>query len=210
MKQNIVVQDWGLVNYADGYERQKKCVQTVIEGAGDHLILCEHPPVLTLGRMTNPESLLYQPKDIKERGVTVTSVDRGGDVTLHAPGQLVIYPIFNLNKYGKNLKLYMETLEEVAVDLLRNFGILAISIPGQRGVFVGPEKIISIGVGVRKWVTYHGLGINVNTDLSLFNLIKPCGLNVRMTSIQKLKGQAVLMQDVKIKVIKLFQEKFLI
>jgi len=210
MKHSITVEDWGLIDYIDGYERQKTCVQGVIDGQDDHLILCEHPPVLTLGRMTNPESLLYQPKDIKERGVTVTSVDRGGDVTLHAPGQLVIYPIFNLNKYGKNLKLYMETLEEVAVDLLRNFGILAISIPGQRGVFVGPEKIISIGVGVRKWVTYHGLGINVNTDLSLFNLIKPCGLNVRMTSIQKLKGQAVLMQDVKIKVIKLFQEKFLI
>ena len=148
--------------------------------------------------MTNPESLLYQRHEIEERGVMITSVDRGGDVTLHAPGQLVVYPIFNLNKYGKDLKAYMEKLEEVAVDLLRNFGILAISISGKRGVFVGPEKIISIGVGVRKWVTYHGLGINVNTDLSLFNLIKPCGLDVRMTSMQKLKGHAVPMRDVKI------------
>jgi len=208
MKQNIVVEDWGLVNYADAYERQKICVQNVVEGAGDHLILCEHPAVLTLGRMTKPESLLYQRQEIAERGVMVTNVDRGGDVTLHAPGQLIVYPIFNLYNYGKDLKIYMEKLQEVAVDLLRNFGILAISVPGKRGVFVGPDKIISIGVGVRKWVTYHGLGINVNTDLSLFNLIKPCGLNVRMTSMQKLKGHAILMKDVKTKVIELFQKYF--
>ena len=208
MKQNIVVEDWGLVNYADAYERQKICVQNVVEGAGDHLILCEHPAVLTLGRMTKPESLLYQRQEIAERGVMVTNVDRGGDVTLHAPGQLIVYPIFNLYNYVKDLKIYMEKLQEVAVDLLRNFGILAISVPGKRGVFVGPDKIISIGVGVRKWVTYHGLGINVNTDLSLFNLIKPCGLNVRMTSMQKLKGHAILMKDVKTKVIELFQKYF--
>jgi len=212
----MIVEDWGLVNYADGFERQKKCVQSVIDGAEDHLVLCEHPPVLTLGRQTHPESLLYQRKEIQERGVAVEHVDRGGDVTLHAPGQLVVYPVFDLNKYGKDLKVYMETLEEVAVDLLKNFGILAISISGQRGVFVedpakggvGPDKIISIGVGVRKWVTYHGLGINVNTDLSLFNLIKPCGLDVRMTSMQKLKGHSVPMGDVKAKVIERFQEHF--
>jgi lipoate-protein ligase B len=207
MKSNIIVEDWGLVNYLDAYERQKKCVQSVIAGAQDHLVLCEHPTVLTLGRMTNPQSLLYERKEIEGRGVMITSVDRGGDVTLHAPGQLVVYPIFNLNKHGKNLKVYMEKLQEVAIDLLKNFGILAISIYGQRGAFVGPDKIISIGVGVRKWVTYHGLGINVNTDLSLFNLIKPCGLNVRMTSMQELKGHAVSMKDVKGRMIELFQQR---
>jgi lipoate-protein ligase B len=218
MRQGIIVEDWGLVDYLDGLERQKKCVQSVIAGAVDHLVLCEHPAVLTLGRMTNPKSLLYGRKEIEERGVMIERVDRGGDVTLHAPGQLIVYPIFNLNKHGKNLKVYMEKLEEVAVDLLKNFGILAISICGQRGVFVedpdrsvgiGPDKIISIGVGVRKWVTYHGLGINVNTDLSFFNLIKPCGLNVCMTSMQKLKGHAVSMRDVKAKVVGQFQRHFL-
>jgi lipoate-protein ligase B len=208
MKLKMIVEDWGLVDYLDGLERQKKCVQSVIAGAGDHLILCEHPVVLTLGRMTKPESFLYQREEIEGRGVMVTNVDRGGDVTLHAPGQLIVYPVFNLNKHGKNLKFYMEKLEEVAVDLLKNFGILAISISGQRGVYVGPDKIISIGVGVRKWVTYHGLGINVNTDLSFFNLIKPCGLDVRMTSMQKLKGHAVAMQEVKIKVVEQFQKYF--
>jgi lipoate-protein ligase B len=208
MKPNMIVEDWRLINYAEAFERQKKCVQSVIEGAADRLIFCEHPAVLTLGRMTNPESLLYQRAEIEARGVTVTNVDRGGDVTLHAPGQLIVYPVFNLNKRDRNLKVYMEKLQEVAVDLLKNFGILAISISGQRGVYVGEDKIISIGVGVRKWVTYHGLGINVNTDLSLFNLIKPCGLDVRMTSMQKLKGHPVHMQEVKAKATELFQRNF--
>jgi lipoate-protein ligase B len=207
-KHEMIIEDWGLIGYADAYQRQRDLALKVLEGLPDHLVLGEHLPVLTLGRMTNPESLLYQRHDIEERGVEIINVDRGGDVTLHAPGQLIVYPVFNLNKHGKDLKLYMEKLEELAVDLLRNFGILAISVSGKRGVFVGEDKIISIGVGVRKWVTYHGLGINVNTDLSLFNLIKPCGLNVRMTSMQKLTGHSVPIEAVKEKVIELFQKKF--
>jgi lipoyl(octanoyl) transferase len=208
MKREIVVEDWGLVEYAKAYAQQRALVEQVINGAPEHLIFCEHPPVLTLGRMTNPDSLLYQRADIEKQGVAITTVDRGGDVTLHAPGQLVVYPIFNLNNRGKDLKLYMQQLEELAVDLLKNFGILAISISGQRGVFVGNDKIISIGVGVRKWVTYHGLGINVSTDLSLFKLIKPCGLNVAMTSMQKLKGQSIPVAEVKTEAVKLFQKYF--
>ena len=208
MNKRIIVEDWGLIEYPKSFERQRALVQKVQEGEEDFLVLCEHPPVLTLGRMTNPQSLLYQREDIEARGVLMTKVDRGGDVTLHAPGQLIVYPIFNLNKQGKDLKIYMQKLEELAVDLLKNFGILAISISGKRGVFVGEDKIISIGVGIRKWVTYHGLGINVNTDLSLFNLIKPCGLNVRMTSMQQLLGHELVMQDVKTSVIEQFQRYF--
>ncbi len=204
---DMIVQDWGLIEYTQAFARQKDLVQQVLAGAPDHLICCEHPSVLTLGRMTHPDSLLYQRREIEAKGVAVVNVDRGGDVTLHAPGQLVIYPIVDLNRHGKNLKIYMEKLEELAVDLLKNFGILAISIPGKRGVFVGSDKIISIGVGVRKWVTYHGLGINVSTDLSLFRLIKPCGLDVHMTSMQKL-GHPVSMEDVKCKAIELFQKRF--
>lgn len=209
MKRKIIVENWGLVNYADGYQRQQESLRRVIAGAQDRLIFCEHPPTLTLGRMTDPRSLLYERHEIEARGVAITNADRGGDVTLHAPGQLVVYPIFNLNYWGKNLKIYMQMLEEVAVDLLKNFGILAIHRPGQRGVFVGHDKIVSIGVGVRKWVTYHGLGINVNTDLSYFDLIKPCGLDVRMTSMQKLKGHPVPIEDVKEKVVEHICRRFL-
>ena len=205
----MIVEDWGLIDYSCGYEFQQKRVERVIAGAEDHLIFCEHPPVLTLGRMTKSDSLLYDRLTIEARGVVIREVDRGGDVTLHAPGQLIVYPIFNLNKHGRDLKMYMAKLEQVAIDLLKDFGILAISISGQRGVFLGAgTKIISIGVGVRKWVTYHGLGINVSTDLSLFDLIKPCGLNVRMTSMQKLKGHAVPLVDVKAEAVEWFKKHF--
>ncbi len=199
------IEDWGLIDYKEAYERQKMVVNEVINGASDCLIFCEHPPVLTLGRMTNPDSLLYTRETIEAKGVAIYPIDRGGDVTLHAPGQLVVYPIVNLNQHGRDLKVYMQKLEQMAVDLLNSFGILAVSVPGKRGVFVNQDKIISIGVGVRKWVTYHGLGINVNTDLSLFRLIKPCGLSVEMTSMQKIKGQFVPMADVKSAVVKKFQ-----
>ena len=197
MKTDIIVEDWGLLDYKLALERQKKTVQEVLEGASGKLIFCEHPAVLTMGRLTQEASFLASREDLKEKGVAVYPIDRGGDVTLHAPGQLVVYPILDLNLYGRDLKLYLEKLEQVAVDLLKDFGILAISIPGKRGVFVGRDKIISMGIGVRKWVCYHGAGINVNTDLSLFSLIKPCGLDVKMTSMAKLRGQAVNMEDVK-------------
>ncbi len=202
------VEEWGLIDYAQAYERQKALVNDVINGAPDRLVFCEHPAVLTLGRMTNPDSLLYTRDMIEAQGVAIYPIDRGGDVTLHAPGQLVVYPIINLNNHGRDLKAYMQKLEQIAVDLLTDFGILAVSIPGQRGVFVCADKIVSIGVGVRKWVTYHGLGVNVGTDLSLFRLIKPCGLNVQMTSMEKLLNKPIPMGVVRENLIKQFQKYY--
>ena len=213
----FIVENWGVVDYQSAYERQRALVEEVITGGPQRLVFCEHPPVLTLGRMFDPESLIYTRDDILSQGVSIVPVDRGGDVTLHAPGQLVVYIIADLNRHGRDLRRYLEHLEQVAVDLLKDFDILAMGIAGKRGVFVptfrqkslesgsrqsetivgiSSQKIVSIGVGVRKWVTYHGLGINVNTDLSLFNLIKPCGLSVQMTSMQKLLGRPGNMEDV--------------
>lgn len=203
-----VIQDWGLIPYQEAFVRQKELVSRVINGEEPHLVICEHPAVLTIGRMTKPDSLLWSPNDIKEAGVEVASIDRGGDITLHAPGQLVVYPIFDLNDRGRDLKLFLEELEEVVIDLLTDFGILAGSIDGQRGVWVGREKIASIGIGVRKWVSYHGVGLNVNTDLALFRMIRPCGLDVQMTSIQKLIGAPVDMSQVKARLITHFGSKF--
>jgi len=205
---NFIIEDWGLIDHAAAVKRQRVVVQEVIAGGTQRLVFCEHPPVLTLGRMFKPESFLYTREDILSRGVSIVPVDRGGDVTLHAPGQLIVYVMADLNRYGRDLKAYLEHIEQVAVDLLKDFDILAMSIPGQRGVFINRNKIISIGVGVSKWVTYHGLGINVNTDLSLFDLIKPCGLDVRMTSIAKLKGGPVVMGDVKEKFTRHFNRRF--
>lgn len=203
-----VIQDWGLIPYQEAFRRQKELVNRVIGGAEPHLILCEHPAVLTLGRMTKPDSLLWMQDEIKAAGVEVISIDRGGDVTLHAPGQLVVYPIFDLNDRGRDLKIFLEELEDVVIDLLTDFGILAGSIDGQRGVWVGKNKIASIGIGVRKWVTYHGVGLNVNTDLKLFRMIRPCGLDVQMTSIQKINGVTIDMNQVKEKMVNRFCERF--
>jgi lipoyl(octanoyl) transferase len=207
----MIVEDWGLIDYSLALQRQKIKVGEVALTSKGMLVFCEHPPVLTLGRMTRLENILYSKEHIKSLGISICPCDRGGDVTLHAPGQLVVYPILNLNNYGRGLKWYMEKLEQVAVDLLNSFGILAVSVKGQRGVFVsGPlcPKIVSIGVGVRKWVTYHGLAVNVNTDLKLFDCIKPCGLDVQMTSMRELKGNEIAMADVKASLVKQFQKYF--
>jgi lipoate-protein ligase B len=204
---SYVLEDWGLIGYPEAYQRQKDLVNRVIAGEGPRLILCEHPAVLTMGRMTKPENLLWTTESIRAQGVDVISVDRGGDVTLHAPGQLVVYPIINLSDRGRDLKVFLEELEQVVIDLLKEFDILAGSINGQRGVWVGKDKIASIGIGVRKWVSYHGLGLNVNTDLKLFRMIRPCGLNVDMTSIGKLKGKTIDMNVVKEKIVDQFKLK---
>ncbi len=213
----LKIENWGLIDYPQAYQRQRKVADKVIAGAPQRLIFCQHPAVITLGRMTKPDSLLYNRAEIEAQGVRIETIDRGGDVTLHAPGQLVVYPIMDLNRTGRDLKVYLQKLEQVAVDLLKDFGILAISIPGQRGVFVGQAslnspaklgKIISIGIGVRKWVTYHGLGINVTTDLSLFRLIRPCGLNVQMTSMQKLLTTVPDVEKVQAAFIKNFKRSY--
>ena len=198
MKKNIKIEfeHWGLIDYTLAYARQRIIVDQVLHGANPRVIFCEHPAVITLGRMTKSDSLIFTRDEILANGINIQSIDRGGDVTMHAPGQLVVYVIINLSERGKDLKIYMQELEQVAVDLLRKFGILAMSIEGKRGVFVESKKIISIGVGIRQWVTFHGLGINVNNDVGLYRFIKPCGLDVQMTSMEKILKTTVPMTDV--------------
>ncbi len=205
---SLTIEDWGLVNYLEALDRQKELVNRVIAGENPRLILCEHPAVLTLGRMTKAESLLWSKEQIQAQGVDVVEVDRGGDVTLHAPGQLIFYPIVNLSDRGRDLKIYLEQLEQVVIDLLKEFDILAGSINGQRGVWVGKDKIASIGIGVRKWVSYHGVGLNVHTDLELFRMVKPCGLSVAMTSMKKIKGVPINIALVKEKIVDHFCRQF--
>ncbi len=191
------VEDWDVIDYNEAYARQKAAVQGVLSGHGPYLFLCEHPPVITLGRLAESRHILISADALKQRGIPVVAIDRGGDVTLHAPGQLVVYPILNLKNYRRDLRWYLDKLEQVAIDLLKDFDILTCRLPGRTGVWVESKKIVSIGVGVKQWVTFHGLAININTALPLFNLIKPCGLDVLMTSVQQVQGAAVDMLDVK-------------
>lgn len=200
----------GTVAYEEVYQLQKRCVEAVLAGGPNMLILCEHPAILTLGRLAKAEYILANQDELAQQGVTVKSIDRGGEVTLHAPGQLVVYPILNLNAFGKDLKVYLHKLEQVGIDLLGDFDIVADRISGRTGVWVRQKKIASLGIGVKKWISYHGVGLNVSTDLNLFKLIKPCGLDVQMTTIEQIKGQKVDMNQVKFTWVKKFAEQFLL
>lgn len=182
----LSIQDLGLIDYQNAWDIQRKCVNDVISGRMHHvLLLCEHPPVLTLGRLADPRHILFNEDVLKSRGINVISVDRGGEVTLHAPGQLILYPILNLDGLGRDLHRYLYQLEQVGIDFLKLFGIVGKRVSGKTGVWIADKKIMSIGIGVRKWVSFHGLGINIHTDLSLFRLIRPCGLDVDMTSLDR-------------------------
>ncbi len=206
--QPCLLEDWGLIDYLQAWRRQQALVAEVVAGDPERLIFCEHPTVLTLGRLGKDEHILADADQLCTRGIPLVRIDRGGEVTLHAPGQLVVYPIVRLDRFGRDLKLYLAMLEQVAIDLLRGFDILADSSEGRRGVWAGGRKIASIGIGVRKWVAYHGLAVNVNTDLALFSLIRPCGLNVQMTSMQELLGHAVDMVQVKKALVEVWERHF--
>jgi len=198
----------GLVDYSKAYAVQKECVQEVIDGREPALILCEHPLVITLGRLAKAEHIFLSKGELAQKGIKLLSIDRGGDVTLHAPGQLVIYPILNLTIVGKDLRWYLNRLEQVAIDLLESFGIVASRISGQTGVWIEGKKVASVGVGVKKWISFHGLAVNINTNTELFSLIKPCGLDVTMTSIAEVKGKPINMQMVKERVPGCFDKVF--
>lgn len=204
----MIFHDLGLLSHAAAFERQKDLLQAIAAGAKDTLIVCEHPKTITLGRKYLETSLLASRQILIDRGFVLAEVDRGGDVTLHAPGQLVIYPLINLKRGGLGLRDYLRKLEQVAVDLLADFGIVANGDDGNRGVWISRRKIASIGIGVSRWVTYHGMGLNISTDLDLFKEIRPCGLDVRMTSLEmELKSQ-VNVEEIKQRVGKHFKRIF--
>jgi lipoate-protein ligase B len=207
-KRLVEVQDLGLIDYSKAFQTQCRSVEEVNQGGPERLILCEHPPVLTLGRSTWEGNILISLENLAQRGIEVIPVNRGGDVTLHAPGQLVAYPIIDLKRGNKDLKKYLYKLEQVAIDLLRDFDIMTRRVPGSTGVWSGEEKIVSIGVGVRHWVTFHGVGLNISTDLSLFSLIRPCGMDVHMTSMENITGRSVDQDQVKQRFIQVFTRCF--
>lgn len=143
----------------------------------DTLLFVEHTPTITIGRNGNKSNLLISEKILKEKNIDYFEVTRGGDITFHGPGQIVCYPIINLNNHFKDVHKYLRTLEQIIIDLLFEYEIDARRFEGITGVFIKRSKIASIGVGIKRWVTYHGLSLNINTDLTYFDLIIPCGLN---------------------------------
>jgi lipoate-protein ligase B len=208
--QNCRVLDLGLVDYEIVHDLQKKIVEDVIVGrAPQTLVTCEHPHVITLSRRANKRHILASDAQLKKMGVGICITDRGGEVTYHGPGQLVLYPIFDLRKDKKDLHLFLRRLEEVVIRALRsNFGLNALRKKGMTGVWVGPYKVASIGIGVRHWVSYHGLSLNVKADNKFFNLIKPCGLDVKMASLNDFFSDGVSLDAVKVMLLESIEDVF--
>jgi lipoyl(octanoyl) transferase len=200
----------GRIGYAAAAALQERCARLLKDGGPEErLLLLEHPPVITLGRNARREDILRDDETLLSLGVSVEETDRGGQVTYHGPGQLVGYPILNLSPDRRDVARYLRDLEEVLIRTLAHFGILAGRVPGLTGVWAGREKIASIGVHLSRWVTTHGFALNVNTDLSRFGLIVPCGLRGRaVTSMQRLLGRATPLEDVASALVPEFGEIF--
>jgi lipoate-protein ligase B len=203
---NLILYDLGFSeDYKQVWEFQKRVVELRnLNQTSDTVIMVEHSHVLTLGRNGHRENILIN-------DLPVFEIERGGDVTYHGPGQLVIYPIISLQDYSLGIKQYVQKLERVLVDTLTQFGISSEGRLGQdTGVWIdGSRKIASIGIATSHWTTYHGFALNVNTDLSFFERIRPCGFDSTvMTSMSKELGKLIDMNEVKDKIVSCFSETF--
>ncbi len=192
--QPICYTSWlGRTDYQSAYILQKRIWSEKLDGhPEDVMILLEHPPTITIGKSGKLENLLVPQEKLAEQGVSLFFTDRGGDVTYHGPGQMIVYPILHIKDYGYRVVRYVEQLEEVIIRVLRDFGIEGKRDVLNRGVWVKKDKIASIGVAIKRWVSFHGLALNYGTDLSYFDLINPCGLEgQKMTSMAKILGRKI-------------------
>ena len=214
MSSNLVVHDLGRRGYGEVLELQRSLCRQRMAGeiSEDILLLVEHAPVITLGRGTRPGSMPLPRIELERRGVEVFEVERGGDVTFHGPGQLVGYPIFDLRRHREDLHWYLRQLEAGLIGALGQLGISAGPNPGLTGVWTSGRKIASIGIHVKQWVTFHGFALNVNNDLSHFDLIVPCGIkDVVMTSVSRELGRsdsAALWEETRLAVVRQLAHQF--
>jgi lipoyl(octanoyl) transferase len=199
--------DLGLVPYAPACELQRELVEARKANAiPDVLLLCEHPHVITLGRNGKHEHLRANDRLLAQMEVEFHSTDRGGDITYHGPGQIVGYPILDLAEHRRDIRWYVEQLEETMIRATRDFGIETHRVPGKHGIWVGSangtaaaeDKLAALGVHLSRWVTSHGFAYNVSTDLRYFDLIVPCGIqDARATSLERILGRAIEIAEAK-------------
>ncbi len=220
----VIVKDWGTVEYGAAWEQQEQYMKKGLEvksarfhdqagttgSIAHYLFLCQHPHVYTLGKSGVPENLLINDQRMKDLQVSFYKTNRGGDITYHGPGQMVAYPVLDLEQFYTDLGRYMRSLEEAIILTLAEFGITAGRLPSSTGVWLDPEtdqarKICAMGVRSSRWITMHGLALNVNTDLQFFNYIVPCGIvDKGVTSMEKELGRKVDEEEVK----RIFLAKF--
>jgi lipoyl(octanoyl) transferase len=212
----LLITDLGLLSWSDAYALQQRIVAARKAGAIDDVLLfCEHPHVLTLGRNASQKNLLASENVLRQKNVELRETNRGGDITYHGPGQIVGYPILNLDPIRRDVHWYVRTLEEAMIRASADFGISAYRIPGKTGIWVQPpgnipeEKLAAIGVHISRWVTSHGFAFNVSTDLRYFDLIIPCGIADRKaTSLEKLLHRNVSLDEVRPRLAQQFTNLF--
>ena len=208
-KNSVIIHRLGLIDYKEAWDYQENIFNDIVtlkiknrnEGTNilpqNHLVFCEHPHVYTLGKSGKEEHLLLDENGLRANGASFYKINRGGDITYHGPGQLVAYPIFDLEQFFTDIHKYMRLLEEAVITTLMEYGILGLRMEGQTGVWLGvgttnARKICAMGVKSSRWVTMHGLGFNVNSNLSYFNHIIPCGISDKsVTSMSKELGKEV-------------------
>jgi lipoate-protein ligase B len=193
------VSDLGFIDYGKAYEIQRQILEEVKFGSRpDTLILAEHSSVFTIGRTGCRDNILVDEQTLSKEGIEIYYVDRGGDVTYHGPGQLLIYPIVDLKRLGIRIHSFLRRLEELVIVFLNEYGVSAERKNRFTGIWVQDKKIASIGIGVSRWVTYHGLAINVDPDLHYFSMINPCGIpGLKVTSLAKVLGREINVEEAK-------------
>lgn len=218
----MIYEDLKTIEYGSAWDYQQQLFAEVLNckdkgfETKNNLLFCEHPHTITIGKHGKQENLLFQESFLKEKGVSLFQIDRGGDITYHGPGQLVGYPIFDLESYNIGLRQYISNVEEIIIRLLQSYNIQSERLDGAAGVWIDTtipsktRKIAAIGVRSSRFVTMHGFALNVNTDLSFFSLINPCGfIDKGVTSMEKELGYKVNMEEVKEKARNLFEEIFI-
>jgi len=210
----VSVKNLGLIDYQEAWDFQENLFKKAIDlkiakrnGETDeipenHLLFCQHPHVFTLGKSGNPENLLLTETELSQQDASFYKINRGGDITYHGPGQLVVYPIFDLEQFFTDIHKYMRFLEEAVILTLKDFGIESGRVDGLTGVWIDGDsknarKICAMGVKSSRWVTMHGIGFNINTDLNFFSHIIPCGIDDKaVTSMQRELGREVNLEEV--------------
>jgi lipoyl(octanoyl) transferase len=202
--------DLGLTPFAEAWELQKRIWQLRVEGRiPDTLILVEHPAVITLGKSGKAGNLLVSEDELKARGIELFRIERGGDITWHGPGQLVGYPLFFIPAAIAGVRAFVTRVEESLIRALAASGIQAGRKPGLTGVWVSEEKVAALGIAVRKRVSFHGFALNVNPDMTGFQLINPCGIRDKgVTSLARLLNRPVSMPVAKHQVVSAFEKVF--
>ena len=204
---SLKVIELGLVDFQDAWARQRELFREVKESRlRCGLIVCRHYPAITVSRRANRNNILAPPDELKNRGIGIYAVERGGDVTYHGPGQLIAYPVFNLNYFKKDIHWFLRFLEGLIIRCLEESGIKGDRVEGLTGVWAGRSKIAAIGIAVRNWITFHGLSLNVqNSDLSNFSLIRPCGMDIMVTSMETVSGKAIPIEKIQRDLVNLFK-----